>query len=258
MKTVRRTRIPKIVYAFLTLALIATASPQLTGGTALAVDFTRNFRIEDCTWSSRGDQNPFFSLHPGSRLVLEGEEEDDGKIVNVEAVITVLHQKKRITFESARGETIRLKARVVEERESEEGELVEVSRNWFARCVETSDIYYFGEDVDDYEDGGIVSHEGAWIAGENGALPGILMPGTFLLGAKYYQEIAPGVAMDRGRNVDMGLEVSTPAGTFSDCVAVIDSSFLDPEAEDLKIYCPGVGIVVDEDLTLTEYGQVQQ
>jgi hypothetical protein len=257
MKTARRTRPPKLVESFLALALIATVSPQLTGGTALAVAFTRDFRVEDCTWSSRGEDNPFLSLRPGYQLVLEGEEEDDGEVVHIEAVITVLHQKKRITFESAGGETISLKARVVEERESEDGELVEVSRNWFARCVETSDIYYFGEDVDDYEDGEIVSHDGEWIAGENDALPGIIMPGTFLLGAKYYQEIAPGVAMDRGRNVDMGLEVSTPAGTFTDCVAVIDSSFLDPEAEDLKIYCPDVGIVIDEDLALTGYRQVQ-
>lgn len=238
-------------------ALVSTLLIPAFAGVALAVDFTRDFRVEDCSWSPRGEQNPFFSLQPGYQIVLEGEEEDEGEVVEIEAVTTVLRQKKRITFESARGETISLKARVVEERESEDGELVEISRNWFARCVETGDIYYFGEDVDDYEDGEIVSHDGAWIAGENGALPGIIMPGTFLLGSKYYQEIAPGVAMDRGRNVDMGLEVSTSAGTFTECVAVIDSSFLDPEAEDLKIYCPGVGIVVDEDLTLTEYGQVQ-
>ena len=61
--------------------------------------------------------------------------------------------------------------------------------------------------------------------------------------------------MDRGRNVDMGLDLTTAAGTFSDCVAILDSSFLDPDAEDLKIYCPGVGIVVDADLSLTQYGR---
>ena len=40
------------------------------------------------------------------------------------------------------------------------------------------------------EDGRIVSHEGAWRAGVDGAQPGLIMPGTFLLGSRYFQEIA--------------------------------------------------------------------
>ena len=91
----------------------------------------------------------------------------------------------------------------------------------------------------------------------DGAQPGIIMPGRFLLGSKYFQEIAPGVAMDRGRNVGMGIEIDTPAGTFDGCVAVLDSTALDPDAEgDLKIYCHGIGIVMDEVLELVERGIV--
>lgn len=242
--------------ALLALALVAWLG--LGGGIAeAALPFTDDFRLEDCAWSSRGQQNPYFSLKPGYRLVLEGEVEDDGELVEVMVQVTVLRQTERITFVSARGRTITVRARVVEEREWEDGELVEVSRNWFARCRQTSDIYYFGEDVDDYEDGEIVGHGGAWRSGQNGALPGIIMPGTFLLGAKYFQEIAPGVALDRGRHVDMGLEVPTAAGTFDDCVAVLDSNALEPGAEgDLKIYCPGIGLVMDEELVLTDFGVV--
>jgi hypothetical protein len=219
--------------------------------------FTTDFRPEDCTWRSRGTQNPFFSLRPGYQVVIEGEEEDDGELIEIRAEITVLRATRRITFDAPGGATVSLKARVIEERESEDGELVEVSRNFFAICRETGDVFYFGEDVDDYEDGEIVGHGGAWLAGVNGAQPGIIMPGRFLLGSKYFQEVAPGVAMDRGRNVDMGIQIDTPAGTFDGCVAVLDSTALDPEAEgDLKIYCPGVGIVMDEILELVEYGIV--
>jgi hypothetical protein len=154
---------------------------------------------------------------------------------------------------------VRLKARVIEERESEDGELVEVSRNFFAVCRETGDVFYFGEDVDDYEDDEIVGHEGAWRAGVDGAQPGIIMPGRFLLGAKYFQEVAPGIALDRGRNIAMGVSIDTPAGSFEDCVGVMDSSALDPDAEgDLKIYCHGVGIVMDEVLVLVERGIVNR
>jgi hypothetical protein len=219
--------------------------------------FTTDFRPEECTWRSRGTQNPYFSLKPGYQLVLVGEEDDEGELVEIEAIVTVLRQTQRITFQAPSGDMVSLKTRVVEERESEDGELVEVSRNFFAICRETGDVFYFGEDVDDYDDGEIVGHEGAWRAGVDGAQPGIIMPGRFLLGSKYFQEIAPGVAMDRGRNVGMGIEIDTPAGTFDGCVAVLDSTALDPDAEgDLKIYCHGIGIVMDEVLELVERGIV--
>ena len=38
-----------------------------------------------------------------------------------------------------------------------------------------------------------------------------------------------------------------------DCVGVLDSNALEPDAEgDPKVYCPGVGIVMDEELVLVE------
>ena len=44
------------------------------------------------------------------------------------------------------------------------------------------------------------NHKGAWLADKNdknGAKAGLMMPGKPKVGMKYYQEIAPGVAMDR-------------------------------------------------------------
>lgn len=234
------------------LALAVVALASLTGSPAYGAQFTKDFRLEDCTWSSRGSQNPFFLLKRGFQIVLEGEEEDEGETKVIRQVITVKKQTELVTFETPSGNTLRVRTRVVEEVETEDGDLVEVSRNWFARCKETSDIYYFGEDVDDYEDGEIVDHGGAWRAGVDGAQPGIIMPGTFLLGSRYHQEFAPGVAEDRSKHVDMGLVVPTPVGTFTGCVAAMDSSSLDPGPGDLKIYCPGVGIVVDDVISLIE------
>jgi len=51
---------------------------------------------------------------------------------------------------------------------------------------EEGHVYYFGEEVDIYLPNGQVVHDGAWEAGQAGALPGIIMPGTFLLGSRYY------------------------------------------------------------------------
>ena len=209
--------------------------------------FTTDFRIEDCELEIDG-RNAWFSLIPGDQLVLSGE--DDGEEFVVQ--ITVLPQRRTITFTTERGKQLRVKTRVVEEREWVDDELVEVSRNYFARCDETGDIFYFGEAVDIYEDGEIVSHDGAWLAGVAGAQPGVIMPGSYLLGARYFQERAPG-AMDRGEHTAMGLTVTTPAGTFHDCVEVIETSPLEPGHESLKRYCPGIGLVQDNEALLEEF-----
>jgi len=66
---------------------------------------------------------------------------------------------------------------VLEERETKDGKLVEVSRNFFATDKTTGDVYYFGEDVDNYKDGRIVDHESAWRSGEKGARFGLMIPG---------------------------------------------------------------------------------
>jgi hypothetical protein len=192
--------------------------------------------LENCQFSTRS-QNPYFILEPGRQLVLEGE--DDGETVHIE--ITVLPETKVVA-----GVT----TRVVEERELINGELVEVSRNFFARCRPTNDIVYFGEEVDIYENGQIVSHDGAWRAGVKNARAGIIMPGRFLLGARYFQELAPGVAEDRAEHVAMGLTKQTPAGTFTDCVRIRETTSLEPGAQSIKVYCPGVGLTVDSGVSL--------
>jgi hypothetical protein len=212
-------------------------------------EFTAEFPVAACKLRANG-RNAYFSLQPGYQLYLSNAGCSDCDELE-EVWITVTHDFRRVQFE-ADGQPLTVWTRVVEERELVDGEIAEVSRNFFARCKGAGDIYYFGEDVDNYEDGEIADHEGSWIAGENGALPGIIMPGgAFLLGSRYFTEVAPGIALDRAEHVDAGEEITVPAGTFEDCVVVEDSDALEPEAEpDEKVYCPGVGLVKDEDLEL--------
>jgi hypothetical protein len=234
--------------------VVAATLAFLLGGGLLAKpawaasQYTTEFELDECTFSANG-RNAHFSIRPGDKLVLEGL--DDGEVVRVQ--IKVLNQTKKITFVDAEGESLTVWARVVEEREWKDGELVEVSRNYYARCVQTDDIFYFGEDVDIYEDGVVVSHDGAWLAGKNGALPGLIMPGRFLLGSRYFQEIAPGVAQDRAEHVKMGLTVETPAGTFDDCVEVLETTPLEPGATSVKRYCAEIGLVMDGVAELVDY-----
>jgi hypothetical protein len=200
--------------------------------------WTSSFHREACSFATTG-RNRFFILEPGYRLVLENRTE--------KVTITVLAATKKI------GE---VETRVVEEREEKGGKLVEVSRNFFALCREHGDLFYFGEEVDDYKDGRIVGHGGAWRADEKDSREGILMPGTVLLGARFYQEISP-KAMDRAEILRDDVTLKTPAGTFKDCLRVEETSGLDPDEKCYKVYAPGVGLIQDEDLLLTCYGMAQ-
>lgn len=204
------------------------------------IEYTSSFRTEDCTFSATGS-NPYFILEPNYRQVLVANESDAG----AELTITVLNETREVNG---------TETRVVEERETENGELVEISRNFFAICDETNSVFYFGEEVDDYENGAIVSHGGAWLAGEGDNQAGLIMPGTVLLGAKYYQEIAPNIAVDRAEIIETDGELVVPAGSFDDVLVVTESNPLEPGVEELKYYAPGIGLLQDEDLKLVEYG----
>jgi hypothetical protein len=206
-------------------------------------EFTSSFMAENCTFNSTG-RNPFFILEPNYQLVLAGEEEGE----QVELIVTVLDETKEVNG---------TETRVVEERESVDGELVEVSRNFFAICEETNSVFYFGEEVDDYEDGEIVGHEGAWLAGEDNATAGIMMPGTTLLGARYYNEIAPDVALDRAEILENDEELETPAGTFENVLVIRETTPLEPDVEEFKYYAAGIGLLQDEDLKLEEHGFIE-
>jgi hypothetical protein len=206
-------------------------------------EYTRSFRVENCTFSSTG-RNPFFILEPNYQLVLGGE--DTGEAA--ELTITVLNETREVNG---------TQTRVIEERESVGGELVEISRNFFAICEETNSVFYFGEEVDIYENGMIVDHEGAWLAGEGTNRAGIIMPGTILLGARYYQEIAPNVALDRAEIIDTGQVIQTPSGDFSDTLITRETTELEPDEVELKYYAAGIGLVQEEDLKLEHYGFVE-
>jgi len=201
--------------------------------------WTKSFGQKNCTFSAVG-RNRFFILEPGHRLVLQSSEE--------KVVITVLDETKKIG---------NVKTRILEEREEKNGELVEVSRNFFAICKEHGDVFYFGEEVDDYKDGKIVAHSGAWRADEVDSQAGIIMPGTILLGARHYQEIAPN-AMDRAEIISDDVTMVTPAGTFKNCLRVEETSGLDPDEKCCKTYAPGVGLIQDEDLLLIEYSEAKE
>lgn len=201
--------------------------------------FTDSFSIDKSDLSSRGS-NRFFVLEPGFQLLLEGKAHGKAALLT----ITVLKETRLVDG---------VETRVVEEKETIGGQIVEISRNFFAISRKTSDVFYFGEEVDIYKNGQVVKHEGAWLSGVNGARFGLAMPGTPLLGARYHQEIAPGVAMDRAEVVSLTETFETPAGKFDHCLKTEESTPLE-KGKEFKLYAPSIGLIQDEDLKLIRYG----
>ena len=223
-----------------TFRSVAVLALTLGMGTASGLQsdasWTDQFVVEPNDLTSTG-RNPYFVLEPGYQLTLENGAE--------RLVVTVLNETKVVNG---------VETRIVEERETKGGALVEVSRNFFAISRRTNSVFYFGEDVDMYKDGKVVSHEGAWLAGIKGAKHGLMMPGIPLLGARYYQEVAEGVAMDRAEIVGLNDRVTTPAGNFTGVIRVDESTPLEPGVKETKWHARGIGMVQDGSMKLIRYG----
>jgi hypothetical protein len=211
--------------------------------TAQIVDdnkWTRDFNVDKNDFVSTG-RNTFFILKPGYQLVLEGNEENG----NTKVIITVKNETKIIDG---------VRTRVVEEKEYNNGIITEISKNYYAIDRVSNSVFYFGEDVDIYKDNKIISHKGSWMDGKNGAKFGLMMPGATLLESQYYQEVAPGIAMDRAKIISENKSINTPLDNFSSCLEIEESSPLEPGVKEYKVYAPNVGLIKDDNLLLVKYG----
>jgi hypothetical protein len=223
----------KLLFAATCVAMPAFA------GTVDEEGWQDSFPIEDYTMSATGE-NPYWGLKPGRYVVLGNIESDGSELV----VISVLNETEMVDG---------VETRVIEEREYEDGELAEISRNFFAMAEETGDVFYFGEDVDYYEDGEVTRHDGEWRAGIDGARAGLYMSANPVVGMKYYMEVAPGAAMDRAEIFDTNATVEWRKGSLDNCLVITESSPLEPDDESYKRYAPGVGMIYDDGLEVYKH-----
>ena len=223
----------------LAIAFVAAAGAAL-GSQAPDSSFTSRFDVEKSDLASTG-RNPWFNLDPGHTLTLED--------ANTRLVITVLNETKVVDG---------VETRIVEERETEKGALIEVSRNYFAISRRTNSVFYFGEDVYMYKDGKVINHEGAWLSGVGGARFGLMMPGLPLMRARYFQEVAPKVVMDRAEIVSLTESIKTPAGVFTNVLKMEETTPLEPNAKEAKFYAAGIGLIQDGDLKLVSQVSVRK
>jgi len=126
-----------------------------------------------------------------------------------------------------------------------DGELEEETDDYFAQDG-AGNVWYFGELSREYAGGYLVGIE-AWLAGEEGAKPGIAMPAKPVVGTTYRMEFLLGVAEDVATTVALDQLVDIAYGSFQGCVRTLDVSPLDPNEISFKSYAPGVGLVREEE-----------
>lgn len=235
-------RTTKVIGACATIGMLLTScgtqgasdkpSPAEQPSTG-ALTASRNAPIPEFTHSTE-ITNPYFPLTELGGYLLTGQE--DGKPYEAKVVVT----EETKSIERAGGSTETLVAR----HESYlEGELIEVAIDYYAQGDDGS-VWYFGEDVTYYENGQVTNHEGSWLTGQDGALPGLLIPADPEVGQVFWSEdVAAQGIEERNEVVDVTATVDTPAGPRTDGLLI--RALQDDGTKEKKIYVPTLGVVLE-------------
>lgn len=200
-----------------------------TGTTSTGADYDPVINPDDFVSTI---DNRYYPLAPGTTYIYEGETEEGA-------------ERNEVTVTSDTRTVMGVECVVVHDRVWLKGELIEETYDWYAQDRD-GNVWYFGEDVDNYENGVLANHDGAWEAGKDGARPGYIMKAEVARGDSWRQEYLIGEAEDMGEIIGLGESVAVRAGSFQSCVRTRDWTPLEPEIEENKLYCPQTGMVFEE------------
>jgi len=175
--------------------------------------------------------NPFFPLTPGTIFTYEGMT-DEGTELNKVQVHYTTRKVMGVTCV------------VVTDTVWLEGVLLEATFDWYAQDKD-GNVWYFGEDVDNFENGVLVDHDGSWEAGVDGAKPGYTMKAAPTVGETYRQEYYEDEAEDMAEVLSLTESVTVPYGSFLNCLRTREWTPLEPDVEGNKYYAPGIGFIFE-------------
>jgi len=174
--------------------------------------------------------NPYFILTPGYTRIYEAGDE----------TITV-------TVTSETIEILGVTCIVVRDIVEEDGEVIEDTVDWHAQDI-YGNVWYFGEIAQNFEEGLLTDLDGSFKAGDEGALPGIIMKASPMTGDAYREEWAISEAEDVAEVLSTTASESAPAAKCdSTCVQTLNFSPLEPGVTEHKFYAPGIGVIVETD-----------
>jgi hypothetical protein len=126
------------------------------------------------------------------------------------------------------------------------GELTEDTLDFFAQDRE-GNVWYFGENTAEFEDGLIATIDGSFLSGLDHDKAGIIMKAHPAIGDFYRQEFSLGNAEDYAETLNLNSRVVVPYGQFNNCLKSQETTPLEPDALEDKYYAPGVGNVLTVD-----------
>jgi hypothetical protein len=179
--------------------------------------------------------NPYFPLEPGTVFRLVGETENG-------------IERERIQVTRKTKEVLGVTTTVVKDVVRVNGRLAEYTFDWYAQDAD-GNVWYFGEDTAEYEDGKVVSRGGSWEAGADGAHPGIIMEADPQITDSCRQEYYKGEAEDMYLVVGTGKTKKVPAGKFKGAVKTLEWTKLEPNIVVQKFHAPGVGLIAERALS---------
>jgi hypothetical protein len=208
---------------------LATIMIAMLFATAIPVGATPLLQIDPGNFV-REVTNPYFPLTPGTTYTYRGESEG----VPTRNVTTVTSDTKVI---------LGVTTIVVHDQAYEDKVLIEDTFDWYAQDVD-GNVWYFGEDTKELDEkGNVISTEGSWEAGVNGAEPGIIMLANPKKGDKYQQEFAPGVAEDMAQVIGFEASFCVQYGCFENVLVTKEWTPLERGVIEYKYYAPGVGFI---------------
>ncbi|MDY0884690.1 calcium-binding protein [Dongia soli] len=222
---------------------MAQLQPTTTSFNSASTDpANRLATINPADFSTQID-NPFLIYEPGTTFVFKSP---DGTFVDNFVITRETRVLEGVTCV------------VIHDQSIDHGELVENTFDYFAQD-KAGNVWYFGEDTQEIENGKVVSTEGTWHAGVNGATPGIVMEAHPQLHDSYDQEHAAGIAEDHAQVTSLTGSAVTPYGSFHhDLLVTAETSPLEPGALDEKKYALGVGDVLELDKVTGDLIQLNQ
>lgn len=173
--------------------------------------------------------NPYFGVAGVVYRLYLGE--DEGEPLRIEVALT--GRTKTIEWEGGTTDTVESQFIATSERD-----LLEIAVDWFAQDDE-GNVWYFGENVWNYEEGRVANMGGTWIAGEDGP-PGLIMPGEPALGQRFNPENIPGLVFETVEVQEVDGTFTLPSGEELTDVLVLHE-VLDDASEEFKEYGPGYG-----------------
>ncbi len=139
------------------------------------------------------------------------------------------------------------------------GKLTEDTRDWFAQDL-AGNVWYMGENSLQIEDGLVVGTEGSWMSGVDGGVPGIIMEAHPAVGDFYRQEFLLKDAEDVAEvsSIDESVTLTSNNITYDHCLKTTETSPLEPDALENKLYALDVGNVLVVDVTAGERSELIQ